>query len=564
MATVIGPSQIVTASKYASISRANGRRAKEEGPRFLPKPGSYARFLTWLQSTTLADVPEYVPDSRTRDAWLQQVRLSETWIAGINNAVSIIDANRGWQLVGGRNTVRKWSDKLHDAANGQGWRHCIKKGSLSFWTTDMGAVFGVRRSWPFAVGKNERNIQPAPMETLENVDPARCYLYEGMAIPPELGFPVPFHMRYNDAPLFDWDYFRVASMPSDREDYGDLGYCALSRALEFVRLIYAVWRHDQEMLGARMPKGLLLLSNISEMQWEQAMEARKDALSALERDVYGGVQVLASAGPGLEADAKLVAISNLPTGWDQEQMTYLLLYGIANAYGYDAREFVPVSQGQLGTGRETEMQAEKASTKGQMDFALGFQERLQAELPDTLHFEFEERDDAGALVAAQVKKAQTEVIDMLSQMRENTGPILTREEVRTLLAEEGLIPDEWTLAEEPVTVTDEEPDAMAQDMAEQEQPSPIEPAETEPVLPVATERERLLLSPHVRRACELFWNEPIVALSTRWVNGRIEQRERILWASGDEALGRHSFPVFKSPNLTITREDVARALHESH
>ncbi|NIV32859.1 MAG: hypothetical protein GWN58_26455, partial [Anaerolineae bacterium] len=60
--------------------------------------------------------------------------------------------------------------------------------------------------------------------------------------------------------------------------------------------------------------------------------------------------------------------------------------------GTDASEFWPVQTGALGRGRETEIQHRKAASKGAMEFALAYQEQLQNELPDSLLFEFEQRD----------------------------------------------------------------------------------------------------------------------------------------------------------------------------
>lgn len=504
---------IEIASKYEPILRANGNGST---PRFIADHNRvFHSTLKWLRRAELEE-PPYQADSRTRDKWLQSFWRKESFMAGVINSVVLIDANRGWTLTGGRNQVRKWTSRLHDSAGGKGWRYLIKKGSLSFWTTDINAIFGVRREEPWATLTGE-GVTKGPMLSLENVDPAKCHLYPSRAKAVELGgAEVESDMQYGGNALMPWDYFRVASMPSDQEEFRGLGFSALSRALNLVKLLYAIYEYDQEKFLAKAPRGLLLLHNITEAQWNTAMEAREARMSAKEREYYGSVEVLASDGGEYNPDAKLVALSQLPDGFDQQTMTHLLIAGYSVCFGRDFREFLPASEGSLGSGRETAEQANKANSKGGADFSLSFQERLQDEIPPTLHFEFEERDEQGDLLQAQVAKAKTEVIALLSTLRESSGGVLTNEQIMILLAQEGLIPQEWTIPEEDVTSTDEE-----------------------------QVRQRLLDNPKIRSACERYQNEPIV----RYTWGE-RPKEVVLWESGFEALKRRVWVVEeKKPNI---------------
>lgn len=506
---------IEIASKYEPIQRVNGNGHK---PRFISDYGQiFHSTLRWLNLAELQE-PPYVPDSRLRDSWLQMFWRIEPFLAGVINNVTSIDANRGWTLTGGRNQVRKWTQRLHDSANGKGWRYLIKTGSLSFWTTDINALFGVEREEPYAT-RTRDGIMKSPMLKLWNIDPGKCRLYSSLIAPEELGgLEINSDIMYKDHGLSPYDYFRVASMPSDREEYRGLGFSAVSRCLNLAKLLYAVYQYDQEKLLAKAPRGLLLLHNITESQWNTAMEARDQRMSAKERQYYGGVEVLASDGGEYNPDAKLVALSQLPDGFDQKVMTDLLMYGYALCFGYDPREFWPVSGGTLGTGRETEIQAMKATGKGGKDFAWNFLECLQTELPDTIEFAFEERDERGELLDAQIKEAKAKVVGMLSGLREQTGVVLTNDQILQLLAQEQLIPQEWTLTEEDVTATDD------QDI-----------------------KRKLLDNPKIRAACELYHNEPIVQY--RWI-GEGQAKERVLWSSGSEAISIKVWPVKRESKLS--------------
>ena len=59
------------------------------------------------------------------------------------------------------------------------------------------------------------------------------------------------------------------------------------------------------------------------------------------------VEVIASGGME-QADAKLVALSQLPTGFDREVFTDQLMYGYSLVFGFDPTEFWPVNAGALG------------------------------------------------------------------------------------------------------------------------------------------------------------------------------------------------------------------------
>lgn len=506
---------IQTFSKYTPVLRQNGNGNYSRQPRFTEK--QFSNFLTWTKKG-FTEAPAYSTDSRSRDKWLLDFTRKETMLGGVLNNVTLIDANRGWSITGGRNQVYRYTGLMHEAEDGQGWRFFAKRASLAFWATDINNVVELGRD-----GLN------GPIRAIYNVDSTRCQLTG------EPDTPLAYHPL--NGKMQKWqpaDYFRVASMPQVEEEFYSLGFCAVSRALEFARLMYAIWEYDREKLDPRMMNGLLLLMGISEEQWDTAMDARKEGLSALEREYYGGVQVLASPANEFPIDAKLVALSELPDNFDQETMVNLLMYGYALCFGYDPREFWPVSQGSLGTGRETQVQAEKATSKGGGDWRLGFQEQFQQHLPDTIQFEFDERDDGGELLEAEMKQAKAEVINSMAEVRETSEPVLDREEIRQLYAQAGLIPEEWTEQEEDITTTDED-------------------------------EARSL--PAVRRACERYPDEPIIRYSYRPVVGKngeivaIRETEKVLYRAGREALQPRVW--YAGDGWKLTQRDIERGHYQA-
>lgn len=528
------------------VARKRAPKTLSQQPRFAQDARAfYASVYRWVNEAAIEE-PPYATMSRTRDAWLADFWRREPHLAGVLNSVVLIDSNRAWKLVGGRNQVYRYTDVLHNwqyTPSLAGWRHGMKAAALSYYTTDINAIVEVGREGEPKYNEGTGEWSVTPLRAMYHTDPTLCQLTG------ETRTPLEYNPGSGQTQHWGpWDFMRLASMPAIQEQYRGLGFCAVSRCLELAKLMIAVYQHDEEQLGARMPKGLLLLHNISEDQWRTAMEARDTELTGMERKYFGGVAVLASSGMDQVA-ANLVALSSLPQGFDLRVFTDLLMFGYALAFGRDAREFWPVSSGALGTGTETEVMATKASGKGEIDFTLTLQEQLSAprNLPPTLQFEFAQRDTGAELVDANVATAWATAINTMAAPSGMGLPsTLTDAEKRQLLAQQGLIPEGWTVEEEEVTATDTA--AAAGDTST--------PGEARQL------RERYLSLSRVQRAIERFPDEPIIEYT-----GPVG-RERVLWRRGGDAIRRYwqveraagGQVLFQAPDGTvITEGDVAAA-----
>jgi len=401
-------------------------------PRFegdAPDSGDiFTSVYTWIKKIEDKE-PPYKVDSRKRDEWLREFVKREPHLLGIVNGVIAIDKNRGWSVIGGRNQVIRWTDTFHNwqAAPGRwGWRGGLSTASNSFYTADMGGVI--------ELGKEGRS---GPVRAFYHVDPARCTLTG------DDEYPIKYFPSAGKVQNWSWrDFLSVTSLISTDEKMKGLGYCAVSRAAEMAKIMIAVYEHDLEQLGARAPKGLLLLKGVQQKQWNTALAARDTELESSNMDYFTPVAVLASPG---DIDAKLIALSQLPANFDERQFTDMMMFTYALIFGYDPSEFWPVQFGALGRGTEAEIQAMKATGKGGLDFMLNFQEQLQEILPETLHFEFDRRDQEADLINAKVMMAYAEVVKVIREMGEKIGqPGLTNEEARALLSDWDVLPRDWT------------------------------------------------------------------------------------------------------------------------
>lgn len=522
-----------TKEQALEVQRKLPEKAYSKQPRISDPRTVFGSIFGWLQSGVAPKEQEYRVNSTPRDEWLRAVWRDEAHLAGVLNSAVSIDKNRGWTMIGGRNQVLRYTTMAHYADDGMGWRYYFSREAQSFYATDLGALT-----------ENGRDGPGGPLRAIYHVDSARCRL-TGKREEPLMYLPA----SGGEQKWKSDDFFRAVSMPTDDEKFHGLGFCAISRCIELAKLMMAVYEHDKEMLGAKAPKGLLILRNISQTQWDEAMEAREEKLRAKEREYYGGVAVLASGGPD-EPDAKLVALSQLPKGFDLKVFTEQLMYGYALAFGYDPSEFWPVQYGAMGRGRESDIQHMKATGKGGMDFTASYQEQFVAELPDSLHFEFEQRDIEGDILDADLADKISDWVTKLYEAGRASGePLLDREQALSLLAERQLIPEEWSIIEEEVQATDVEEAGRS----------------------LKVSRERALTSSRVLTAIERFPQEPVISYTydpLRYPLGR----EVVLWPRGADAVRRHTWPVarvdsdedgeilFGSTEVVITEGDVQRAI----
>ena len=518
----------------STIERATPEQNLSKQPRF-GKDVSPAEFFMSLyqmfNSTEIEKEPPYSINSSKRDAYLRNHVKQNPNIAGILNSVIDIDKNRGWRLVGGRNQVGRFTSMLHgfEVAPGlSGWRPGISFSSRSFWESNMGFVVELGRDG-----------MDGPIQQLYTVDPVRCKLTGNVKKPLEYMNGKTKEKRYWRAD----DFFRGASNISNDENLHGLGYCAVDRALTLSKLMLALYEHDFESMGSRAPRGLLLLQGISQSSWEKAMEARDANLDSLGYNYYGALAVLASAAKNL--DAKLLALSELPKGFNMREFMDMLMYGFALCFGYDPSEFWPVQFGALGRGTEMEVQHEKATGKGRLDFPLSFQEQLQEFLPATLEFMFDQRDEKGDLLHASVNQSWVNVVTKMYESGLAKGvPLLSAAEARVLLADYGVIPRSWAPTDIAAQtdqgeidnddeVEDNEQDKIDDDLEKEPTPPKPEDMRTRSITSkLKLLQEDLKERPYIWRCAQEFPDEPIVQYSYP-ANTMI-----MLWERADDLMKR--------------------------
>lgn len=499
------------------LRAAADQNAASKQPRFGPSRKQLSDFFNRVYGwgkDSIFTMPAYSRDSMKRDRWLEMVVKKESYLYGILQSVVSIDKNRGWNLIGGRNQVNRFVKILHNfeaAPDLSSWRMGMSNSAQSYYNSDLGCVVEVGRL-----------IENGPLAALFSVDPATCRLTGNIDKPLQ-------YTSGKDGDQSDWgpnDYFRVTSMPSTREAMNGLGFCAISRCIELAQILVGVFDHDKEQLGAKAPKGILTIGGLTQEQWQQALDDAESDQKAQESRFFSNILALAS-GDGT-VTANLVPFSTLPTGgFDQQKFVEMIICGYALNFGYDPREFWPISSGSIGgTGTEIENQHRRATTKGGLDFALGLQEELQDELPETLQFEIEQRDVNGDISELDLKqKYVTMINDLRTKVNADEPADISFDEARSMLVEAKIIPEDWTLTEEPASVNDTDDNANASIL----------------------ERER------VQRAIEKFPNDEIVIYSSA------ANKYRVLASAVGEGKKRHFFmPKMPRSGRPADQRSIAR------
>lgn len=440
------------------------------------------------------DEPAYIPDSRVRDSWLRKFVHNEQFLLGVLNKVISLDVNRTFEVVGGRNQTIRVYNRLTNSQWGRGWRYLKMLTARDYYNTDMGAITEL-----------ETDGQNGPLVSLYHVDSARCRLTGN----PE--WPLAYYPQKGKKQLWrdDW-FYRITSMPNPAEDYNELGYCAISRCVKMAQIMIAIVEYDLEKLGHLAPRGILFIEseNLTQEAWNEAAEVRKQiTVGKTGNEYFDNIMVLVDE--AIKGD--LLALSKLPDNFDQMEFMDAMMKGYALSFGRDAGLFWNVDRGNFGGDGEAQIQYERATRAGGLDYAVSDQEQLQKHLPDSVLFQYEQDDTRGKILKAELADKLTIVGERLV----NIGASQTN--VLGWLADQGVIDKDWTLEEEDVIATSD-----------------------------GVIRDRLLESDHIHRAIDLYPDQPIIRKV--WP----DNREEVVWERA-----RHAIPKGFIINKPYTSQGTA-------
>lgn len=403
--------------------------------------GGIALPITFIDRTAGVP-PEYSNLNLDRDAWLRLFWKqfgNDLLSAVLAASVAKIQA-QNWTISGPKRIAKMYHPILRDKSDfGRGWDSIIGRGCQDYYTQDNGWFIERLRSGP--------KDHEGPCLGLAHLDSARMsptgnaeYPYYYMDVDGE------FHIMHQS------QLIRIVDLPSPVTGlhHHEKGFCALSRALSTAMVLTMLVAMKREKLSDLPPSAMAIFNNITSKQFESALSIQGAQEDAKGNAVWRSLLPLFGIDPAHPADVKFLSLREVWEGFDEMTAYNVAAYSFAAAWRMDPREFWPVSAGPLGTGKEVEVQAEKAKGKStgllftQLERALNHENTL----PEGLTFRFELEDSGDELAAEQIHAIQIQNIKAM----QDAGAQLNAAEVRYLLSMEyGIIPREMMeVPEEPV------------------------------------------------------------------------------------------------------------------
>jgi hypothetical protein len=311
--------------------------------------GTDAPLVFWL-----AGIADNMPTwgNPMRDNELDKFWRSEPMLSGAVASMAFKIAALDFKLKGPRKTVTKYERILRNADFGGGWSTFIIKLLTDVLTRDNGGFIEILRV--------DRNNEAEPVQGIAHLDSSRCTRTGDPDVP----------VVYQDNRFFDYHWLKwfqvatLADMPSAQEVRRGLGFCVVSRVLAAAQYIKAIGIYKREKVSGKRAPGIIFTSGVRRGAVADALnqameEQRQEGLSLYTKPI-----IIAGPDPANAVDAKLIALSGLPDGYNEDDVMKWYIATLAMAFGTDYTEFAPMPGGGLGSATQTKTMASRSRGKG--------------------------------------------------------------------------------------------------------------------------------------------------------------------------------------------------------
>lgn len=291
--------------------------------------------------------------------------------------------------------ANRYERRIRETAEfGAGWDAFIQKQMLSLLGQDNGRFMEI-----IDMNPNKAGPVMGPVVSIAHLDPSRCRRTAN----PE--YPVVYYGIDGKRRKLHWTRVAFeAQMPSERVDMYGVGVCAISRAAAYSQRILDINKYNEEKLGSRPMRAMMLVSGgLDAEAVGAALQVAYQEMDARQLSRFSTIPIIGS--PDLETpDIKLVSLSSLPDGFDEEKATTIAMSAIALAFGVDARELWPMT-GSGSTRADAILSHIKQRGKGP-GHILSSTERMFNNwvLPPYLQFIFDFQDDAQDRQRAEIER----------------------------------------------------------------------------------------------------------------------------------------------------------------
>lgn len=303
--------------------------------------------------------------------------------------------------------VQYYHDLLGNAHLGRGWPTFVKLLGRDFLTQTYGGVIEI------AGYGNEWDPLPPdlPIVGINHLDSGRCY-FTGNPI-----YPVIYYSLW-DGRLHKMHADRVYIMvddPDPDERYLGIGTCALERAIAVAQREIRMAQYIETKLDDKPNPGILTLQGIADEQWKAALARYILEQGADARPIFGRTLVLGNTVNEVRAES--IPFSQPPDKFDFTQYVSLDVDMLALALGCDRQEIWQLQGGNIGSGQQSEILAEKSRGKTFGDFLTALERFLNwAVLPTQLKASLKDNDERKQKAQAEIDQMYSSVAQQLSAL----------------------------------------------------------------------------------------------------------------------------------------------------
>ena len=205
-------------------------------------------------------------------------------------------------------------------------------------------------------------------------------------------FPVVYHDPHDGGKGYKLHRTRIiymAQMTSSAVEMNGVGFCAVSRSLQFAQHLYDIMVHKQEKLGSRPISQILVGSGFRGSHIMQAVVAANTAMNNQNLSRYGRVVGLGSD----DTNAKMEVVSmNDFDPFNEETSVSFAMYGLAAAFGIPIQEVWPSAGGKSGRGGDMQESRQRGKLPAEFHSELD-QQLTQKYLPSHLEMVSDWSDD---------------------------------------------------------------------------------------------------------------------------------------------------------------------------
>lgn len=413
----------------------------------IPHMGGFTLPISFYTSGNIA--PEW--EAGDRDYFLRTFwkRFGNDMLQGVIATAVAKVQTQNWQLEGPKRLVQMYHRFLRDEADfHRGYDSLVSRGLQDYYTQDNG--------WFIERFRSSKRDKAGPALGFAHLDSQRVRATGNVDYPWYYeDVEGAYHLMHRSQVI------RIVDLPTPATEMwsDERGFCALSRTLSTAMILTMIVAMKREKLADLPPSALAIFNNISRKQFENSLRLKGMEDDMANNMLYRQLLPLFGIDPAHPASVQFLSLREVWEGFSDEEAMNMAAYSFAAGFRMDPREFWPVSQGTLGTGKEAEVQHQKAKGKSHGLIFTHLERGLNANdsLPKNVKFKFAIQDADEEEQRAKIHSMQIGNIEGMQK----AGATLTPGEVRYLLVKKyKVIPQELLVP----PVEGEEPNLIIADV----------------------------------------------------------------------------------------------------